>query len=266
MTLTVHESGTPGAPSIVFLHGIGTSAWMWQEQTAALPDFHCLVPDLPGHGASAAELWRSLPDTAHLIAGIIRARATQGRAHVVGLSLGAYIAMQLLLADPAIVDHAVLSGLNVLPLPNARLLGAAGRVLAPLMRTELMIRANARALRVPADKYAVYRDNIRRMSSAAFLQASADAARFRLPAEATHSTVPTLVVAGQREHPLMFQSMAAIIAVMAHAKARVAPNVGHGWNGEHPDLFNRMIRAWITDQPLPFELGALPAQLATSTA
>jgi len=32
------------------------------------------------------------------------------------------------------------------------------------------------------------------------------------------------------------------------------PGVGHGWNGERPELFTAMIRSRVTGAPLPGEL------------
>jgi pimeloyl-ACP methyl ester carboxylesterase len=96
MSLYVSEGRTPGAPSVVFLHGIGTSGWMWERQVAALAEFHCLTVDLPGHGKSNHVPWVSLADTTGQVAALIRARATGGRAHVVGLSLGGYVVLCLL--------------------------------------------------------------------------------------------------------------------------------------------------------------------------
>ncbi len=52
----------------------------------------------------------------------------------------------------------------------------------------------------------------------------------------------------------MRRSMAAVAATMPNAEAVIAPGVGHGWNGEAPELFSRMIRAWLTGTPLPHEL------------
>jgi pimeloyl-ACP methyl ester carboxylesterase len=254
MPLIVHESGTPTAPTIVFLHAIATSEWMWRKQVNQLQDFHCLVPDLPGHGQSYAERWNSLEDTAAQIAQIIRSRATHGRAHLVGLSLGSYVVAQLIASEAEVVDHAIMSGVTTLPLPGAGMMGIMGYLMAPLIKTDLMVRANAKMLRVPPENYDEYRQNVKLMSRQGFLGASAAAGGFRMPPAYASVAVPTLVVAGAREHNLMRQSMAQLVATMPHVEARIVPNVGHGWNGEAPELFSRMIRAWISDAPLPDEL------------
>lgn len=250
----VHEAGPARAPTIVFLHAIATSGWMWQRQIADLAEYHCIVPDLPGHGQSAQVAWASLDETTDLVAEIIRRRATGGRAHIVGLSLGSYVGLRLTSRASEVVDRAVLSGLNVLPLPGFGLMSVMGYALLPFLKTNAFVRANAKALRVPEESYAEYSQSVRQLSRRAYLRASGDAGRFRLPANAASINVPTLLVAGGREHPLILRSMKEIVAALPNAEGRIAPDVGHGWNGEQPELFSQTIRAWISQAPLPSQL------------
>lgn len=256
--LFVHEVGPVGAPTILFLHAIATSGWMWERQIAALPEYRCIVPDLPGHGQSAAVPWTSLNDTAGLVAEIIRRRATGGRAHIVGLSLGSYVGLQLMSTAGEVVDRAVLSGLNVLPLPGFGLMSIMGYAMAPFLKTNAFIRANAKALRVPEDSFEEYRRSVQQLSRRSYLRASGDAGRFRLPVNAASITAPTLLIAGAREHPLILRSLKETVAGLSNAEGRIAPDVGHGWNGEKPELFTQTIRAWLSQSPLPAEL--LPIQ------
>lgn len=256
--LFVHEVGPVGAPTILFLHAIATSGWMWERQIAALPEYRCIVPDLPGHGQSAAVPWTSLNDTAGLVAEIIRRRATGGRAHIVGLSLGSYVGLQLMSTAGEVVDHAVLSGLNVLPLPGFGLMSIMGYAMAPFLKTNAFIRANAKALRVPEDSFVEYRRSVQQLSRRSYLRASGDAGRFRLPVNVASITAPTLLIAGAREHPLILRSLKETVAALPNAEGRIAPDVGHGWNGEKPELFTQTIRAWLSQSLLPAEL--LPIQ------
>ncbi len=46
------ECGDTSGPLIVFIHGGGVSGWMWKKQLEYFTNYHCLVPDLPGHGNS----------------------------------------------------------------------------------------------------------------------------------------------------------------------------------------------------------------------
>jgi pimeloyl-ACP methyl ester carboxylesterase len=79
----VHESGTPGAPAILFLHGVGQSGREWREHMARLSGFHGLAPDLPGHGRSNHLPLPSNERIVDLIAELIEARVPAGRAHIV---------------------------------------------------------------------------------------------------------------------------------------------------------------------------------------
>ena len=71
--LYVHESGTPGSPAIVFLHADGASGGMWDQHMGRLAGYHCLAPDLPGHGRSNHLPWTSLDDTTRQVVGLSRA-------------------------------------------------------------------------------------------------------------------------------------------------------------------------------------------------
>lgn len=78
----------------------------------SLSHFHCLNVDLPGHDKSDHGTWVSLADTADKIAEIIPVRSTNAQAHIVGLSLGVYIALVLLEHHDNMVDGVVISGVT----------------------------------------------------------------------------------------------------------------------------------------------------------
>ena len=107
--LFFEEYGPKTAPTILFLHGGGGGRWMWQPQVERLTDYHLLIPDLPGHGDSAGIPLTSIENAGNRIARLIRKRAHGGKAHVVGLSLGAQVVVYLLAQTPERVEHAVVS-------------------------------------------------------------------------------------------------------------------------------------------------------------
>jgi pimeloyl-ACP methyl ester carboxylesterase len=248
----VTEIGTPDAPSIVFLHGGGVGGWMWRGQTHALDDYHCLVPDLPGHGQSRTLPWVSIADTAQRTGELIEARATNGRAHVVGLSLGAHVVLALLAQAPALVDHAVLSGLNVLPVPQSLQLIA--NLMQPLATTSWMLRVQAKALKIGDDVYGEYVETARALAPDTLRRIGAEAYNVQLPPHLGEVLVPTLIAAGEKEVKLVHRSMPILLRTLPHAQGCIAPGAGHGWNGEAPALFSDMVRAWINDVPLPAAL------------
>lgn len=256
--LHLRVSGSPDQPPIVFLHALATSGWMWGEQTSSLQDFHCIAPDLPGHGHSRTIPWRSLEDTADLIAEIIRTTAG-GKAHVVGLSLGSYVGLTLLSRHQDLVTTALLSGINVLPLPNPSLMTAFAYVIAPLAKTSLGARLNARALRIPETYIEEYRQSLRQFSIRSFIAANRDAITFTLPANAATIATPTLIAAGEREHSLIKGSMATLEKTLPNSRTLQVKDTGHGWPAERPDLFTATVRAWCTRREIVSELTAPPA-------
>jgi pimeloyl-ACP methyl ester carboxylesterase len=48
----------------VFLHPTAANGGMWEQHMGRLAGYHCLAPDLPGHGRSNQLPWTSLDDTA----------------------------------------------------------------------------------------------------------------------------------------------------------------------------------------------------------
>lgn len=249
--LHLTEAGTPGAPTLLLLHAVATSGWMWEQQAELLSDFHLLIPDLPGHGASNAVAWRSLDETVKQLAKLIAYKGTATQAHVVGLSLGAYVGLRLLEHFPEHVHRAVLSGVNVLPFPNARVMGLMGYVMLPFLKTDVFLKANARGLRIPDSHFIGYRESAKAMSRKAYLTIGRELMSFGLPAEANRVTCPTLVVAGEREQALIRESVPRLVDVLPNAQGYVVPGMGHGWSGEAPELFAQTVRAWVTEKPLP---------------
>src|SRR5919201_7008864 len=98
-------------PPVVLLHGyVGDGRATWQGQLDELSDeFTVVAWDAPGAGRSAdpPESFR-LPDYADCLAGFLRALGL-ARPHVVGLSFGGGLALELYRRHPAIPRSLVLA-------------------------------------------------------------------------------------------------------------------------------------------------------------
>jgi 3-oxoadipate enol-lactonase len=107
--LAVVDTGAPDGPPVVWLGSLGSSTAMWDRQIAAFGgDRRCVLVDHPGHGASppASGPLSIAALGADVLDALDRSRIT--RADVVGLSLGAMVAMWLAAEHPARVDRMVL--------------------------------------------------------------------------------------------------------------------------------------------------------------
>jgi pimeloyl-ACP methyl ester carboxylesterase len=102
-------------PTIVFLHGARLTGASWRPQVAALrEDFRVLTPDLPGHGRAASQPF-TMDGAADAVIDVIAREATGGRAILVGLSLGGYVAMTVAARAPERVIGLVVSGATAEP-------------------------------------------------------------------------------------------------------------------------------------------------------
>jgi pimeloyl-ACP methyl ester carboxylesterase len=97
-------------PTIVFLHGTRLTGAQWAVQVSKLGDeFDCRALDLPGHGVAAAIPF-TVDGAAELVARTIEREAHGGRAILVGLSLGGFVAMVVAARWPERVSGLVVSG------------------------------------------------------------------------------------------------------------------------------------------------------------
>ena len=114
--LLPHDSINAGAKAtIIFIHGALVSRKDWDLVVFHISDYHLLVPDLPSHGAAQHLKPFSLEYAAELLCNLIESRAIGGVAHVVGLSLGARVALCLAHNHPQVVSSMVISGYGRLP-------------------------------------------------------------------------------------------------------------------------------------------------------
>jgi pimeloyl-ACP methyl ester carboxylesterase len=252
----VHESGPAESPSIVFLHGNGANGAMWKTHMDQLTGYHCLAPDLPGFGRSQDREWVSLQETTDQLVGLIRDRLPGARVHLVGLSLGGSVAITLISQAPELIDHAIVDGAGVLPLPSLPLMKVGFRLMQPLLHTDWMIKTIAGAFKIPEEDYAEFRAGMLDMSPASFTRSILQANAMRQPPGLDTAECRVLFVAGEGEPQGVRRSGALLAKTMPNAESRIVPGMGHGWLAEAPDLHCRMVRAWIKDRALPPDLRA----------
>ena len=134
--LYVEEHGE--GETLLLIEGLGQSLWAWREQVPVFArDYRTIAFDTRGTGRSPvpAESY-GIDELAQDAADILDGR----RAHVVGLSMGGYVALTLALAQPGLVRSLVLIGT-----------GAGGPVRVP--RPQEVRDAYAAAIGLPFDEY-----------------------------------------------------------------------------------------------------------------
>ena len=242
---------------IVFIHGAGISSWMWRQPIAALTGFEGLAIELPGHGASRVP-WTSVPHAAAAVADWIKSRVPGGRAHVLGLSLGGVVALQLLADYPDTVDRMLVSGTLATGLPGAGFLAGLTALTLPLAKLGPLVRLSARMLAIPTEDYPSLMADVERLEAGALRRMILDVTNFRPPLGLGERQHEVLVVAGRKEHPRIRQSLPALAALMPHGRGAFVPGGIHTWNWQFPERFNELVLAW-------FQTGTLGSFVVEST-
>ncbi len=111
---------------------------------------------------------------------------------------------------------------------------------------------------LPPDMQLSLTESLKALSTQAYRNIWKEAVNFVVPTSLQHVNTPTLIVAGGNESDIIKRTVEKMPQLMPNAVGRFAPALGHGWNMQDPALFTAMVRAWITDAPLPAAL--IPAR------
>jgi pimeloyl-ACP methyl ester carboxylesterase len=237
------EFGRGNSETVVFLHGGNVAGWMWGEQVPAFDDHHVIVPDLPGFGGSNALPWRSVAATADRVAELLEDKA-EGPAHVVGLSLGSSVAIELAVRHPRLVHTLFLASAQVAPPRSVDVL--VGRVMMLFWKQRGFWTSLARSYRLSGDDAELFVTTglgIRVDTARAVF----DEVRIGMPATLlSRVSVPTLAVAGAKDsNAVSGASLERIRADIPGSLTAVAPGMRHQWNIENVQLFNAALREWL---------------------
>lgn len=109
--LYYEASGPEFGPTLLFLHESGGSVATWEQVHRHLgADLRCLALDLPGHGRSAGRPVPSVQAYREWALSFMEALSIRQELFLVGLGLGAAIALDLALLRPERVAGMVLTG------------------------------------------------------------------------------------------------------------------------------------------------------------
>lgn len=242
-----------GGPTLLMLHGIGSSATAWSKQIERLAaDFTCLAPDLPGYGESPD------PDGAGLdalVADVIQV-LDERPAHVLGVSFGALTALALACQRPELVSSLVLAD------------GTLGRASLPAdqrqrwlqhretLAHELAIRSLERAAEI-AGRHATPEAieeialHMRRARPSGYLNVASIIADTDARPWLARVTQPTLLVCGEDDRVTGMDVSQTLQDCLPDARLVVIQGAGHAPHIEQPDQFADVVRNFLTGKEVP---------------
>lgn len=247
--------------TIVLIHG-GMSCGHddWKGTVPYLNDFHLLVPDLPGHGsarqpdAHPSISTFSLDAAAATLSLLIRTRAKDGRAHIVAFSIGAHVAMHLVPRQPELILDVFLTGYNVFPSMDARVLASLfwfqHWCQATVSRIASFHAATSPSARPPDTSFVAWRHIADTLCNDEFPKP--------WPAR-------TLIVAvGRPGFPQFGDSPTVALRLCSIGRqanqqttAHGSVDLTHAWPVQHPELFATAVHEWFQQGTVPDFLACL---------
>jgi pimeloyl-ACP methyl ester carboxylesterase len=261
MTIFAQALSSTARPkaTIVFLPGGGLSGWSWRPVAERLPEYRSLLVDLPEHGRSSNVGPFTMHFAADEVKNLIQERGG-GNAHIVGISLGAQVIIQMLASTPEIIQTAFLSGCSLLPiagLGNRTLLKLIFGLYRPFQNIPWLVRANARQIGVPKEYEGSFADDTRSLSPTMLARIVSANQTFRLPMGIKGVSTPTLITVGEKELGTVKRSAKDLVANLPNAKAYEVEGQNHAWTLSNPELCASAIKSFLSGTPIPLGLRLL---------
>ena len=240
---------TGRGPSVVLVHGFGSSLATWKDVIRGLAGDHDVVAlDLPGFGLSDQPTDLSVDDLPRAVVGLMD-RLGIARAALVGNSLGGGTCALVAASRPERVSALVLvdaAGFNLAPADRPALvrstMGPAGSALAHLPGKRLVVEVALRQVfhdprLVTPERVAEYLEGARREGTFASIRSLGDSLRDQatIVEDALPRVVaPTLVVWGADDRWIPPAHADRFVAAVAGARKIVIPDCGHVPQEEKP--------------------------------
>lgn len=259
---------TGQGPAVVFLHGIAASIYSWRHQLPAVlqEGYRVVAFDNRGFGFSDhPPAGYTNADYARLAIALLDSLRI-GDAILVGHSMGGAIAAEVALTAPARVRGLVLIDpagygpvtARVVRWPTVGQIGVAFISRATTAATLRLLFADPRRLTSQdVDQY--YAPLAPGPARAALGQVLRDFRFEALRGRVTELRAPTLILWGQADRVIPFQSVADLVAELPRAAVVVVRGAGHNPQEEQPGEVNRMLIGYLRSG-----LPEVPPDLAAS--
>ncbi len=205
---------------LVLLHGLGQTPQSWQDQVTELPPgIKAVAPWLRGMRPGRDEQF-SVPTAADDVLALLNQNGVE-QMSLVGVSLGAMVALDAAIRAPQTISHLVL---------------AAGQVNPP--KSVMRMQRLAFSL-IPAGRLAAMGVQKKR-----FLKALDAAARIDYRSQLGQVTAKTLVLVGANDKPNQ-PAARALAEGIPGARLEVVPGAGHQVNTDNPAAFNKLVYEFL---------------------
>jgi pimeloyl-ACP methyl ester carboxylesterase len=250
-----YEETGAGPETILFIHGLMLANESWELQRDHFAkSYRVITYDLRGQGRSEhTKGGLGLDSLADDAAELLRQLAPEG-AHVVGFSMGSFIALRLGVRYPALVRSLTLIGVSAdteswakMPAYVAMIAVVSVAGVGPVATRMMQILFGRSILADPAraSLIARWRAVVDDLPKSIVRAAAASAMRSSVAGEIARITAPTLIIAGEEDHPVPLHHQQTVAATIPGAAIEVVPVTGHAVMIERPDWFNARLARFL---------------------
>lgn len=256
--LNIHylEHNPSGNPTVLLLHGLGANGSSWTLQIPSLTQagYRVIAPDARGFGES------SFPGGRHLISDmandmflLLKVLIT-GPTHIVGISMGGTIALQLAIDYPQVVEKLVLVNAFATLRPDRPSLWLYYTLRYLLVYT----------LGLPTQARSVSRkifpkpgqEELRYILIEQILQANPAGYRatmqalgiFNITKKLGDIQAPTLVITAENDTTVPPNLQATLVVKIPHVRQYIISNSGHAVTIDQPETFNKVLLDFLSGQ------------------
>ncbi len=238
---------------VVLLHGLGANSASWAMQTNTLiaAGWRCLAIDLPGFGNSPYRKDIVAPgDMASLTARFIQ-DLRLAPSHIVGVSLGGMVALELGIQAPEAVSSLTLvsTASNLRPVSPAIALYYGLRFVITLaLGKDLQARLVARRIFPETEQELLRRElqsEVRQADARAYRRTLLSLVHFDVRGRLSGIKGPVLVVTGGRDTTIPAAKQYELASRIDPWRHEVFPQAGHALNIEQPDQFNALLLEFL---------------------
>lgn len=253
--VALHYEITGRGEPLILIEGLGTATWLWWKQVPELSrHFRVVAFDLRGSGWSdKPDEPYSIPMFADDLAGLMDTLRIK-QAHVLGISLGGYVAQEFALRYPQKVKRLILcsTGTNgphaTPPSPDVIL-----ALMTPVAgQGDLRSRI---ALSLSVGHAVAHPEDIEQMiawrldnpqPAYAYNRQLMSAVGWTSEGRLGEISMPTLIMAGSEDRVVPPQNADVLAAGIPHAEKVILQGAGHLINVEKPDEFNKEVIQFLT--------------------
>lgn len=233
--------------SIVFLHGVGSDKTLWVRQLGHFQNqFRAVALDYPGYGESdlvtgalaRADIARCMLDAFDAL--------EIAAAHVVGLSMGGVIALEMWRQQPKRLRSLTLAD-TFAHHPDAEVIVERSRRALGTMTMREFAEMRVPTVLSPTSSAALQRqviENMSRIDKGTYYWAAEAVWTGDYRADLPKIKVPTLILVGEHDGLTPLQ-LSEELQIIPDAKLEIIPHAGHISNVDNPDYFNFVVERFL---------------------